>query len=229
MHWTQQHDEIFVKEILLFEPWRYKKGSVERGNAWKSIAESLSQMKEIYFRVDDRSVRDRYNLLEKKFKSKRNQEEKASGIEIPEETETEKGLADIIDLFQDSDTKHMEEKDKKKETIEKEVTQAEEFRRQSLETLGESKRRNNEETGCPSKRRRSDDTIEYLREKSKQEQEMRTKEMELKKAELDDRREESKTFREMLLQQQQNTAALMQQQQQVNIALLQFLGQQNKQ
>ena len=42
---------------------------------------------------------------------------------------------------------------------------------------------------------------------------------------LADRREETKTFRDMLLQQQQQNAALMQQQQQLNMALLQFIAQ----
>jgi len=30
MHWTSNHDEIFVKEILLFEPWQFEKGTSER-------------------------------------------------------------------------------------------------------------------------------------------------------------------------------------------------------
>jgi len=154
-----------------------------------------------------------------------NETKKASGIEPPE---VEKGVADTIQLFKDSDVKHSEEKDKRKETLENKKIQAEEFRRQSLETIGETKKRKNEDDcGSKGKRRRSDETIEYLREKNEQEKVIKQQELELKKAELDDRRAESKTFREMLLQQQQQTAALMQQQQQVNMALLQFMTKQN--
>lgn len=226
MFWTEKHDDAFVKEVLLFQPWVYKKGSTERGNVWKSIAESLNQMKELYFAVDDRAVRDRIKRIEKKYIKKRNEEEKASGVEVPEETEIERGVADIIQLFKDSEVKANEEKDKKKETLEKEAQQAEEFRRQSLETIGETRKRIGEaETNSKGKKRKSNDTIEYLKEKSKQEKELKQQEMELKKIEIEERKAESMAFREMLLQQQQNSTLLMQQQQQVNMALLNFLAQ----
>lgn len=70
MHWPAQHDEAFVREMLLFEPWQYRKGSQERGNVWKAIAESLSQLQELHFKVNEPSLRDRYNQMEKNFKSK---------------------------------------------------------------------------------------------------------------------------------------------------------------
>jgi len=227
MHWTPEHEGAFVKEMLLFEPWQYKKSSPERGNVWKLIAESLSQLEELYFRVNDRSLRDKYKLLEKNYNSKKSRLEKASGVDVPEETEMEMGLADIIQQFKDCEARATEEKDQKKDEADKEVAQAEEFRRQSLETIGKTKKRTNEdECNKVGKRRKSDGTIEYLREKNVHEQELRKQEMELKKAELTDRREEIKTFRDMLLQQQQQNAALMQQQ--LNMALLQFIAQQKK-
>ena len=137
----------------------------------------------------------------------------------------EKGVADIIQLFKDSEVKANEEKDKK-EALEKEVQQAEEFRRQSLETIGETRKRSGEsDSNSKGKRKKSNDTIEYLKEKSKQEKELKQQEMVLKKMEIEERKAESMAFREMLLQQQQNSALLMQQQQQVNMALLQFLAQ----
>ena len=218
MHWTEKHDDALVKEILLYEPWNYKKGSIERGTVWKNIAESLNKMTSIIFVVDDRAVRDRMKRIEKKYIRKRNDEEKASGVEVEEESEIEKGVADIIQLFKDSDDKANEEKDKKKDEKEKELQQAEEFRRQSLETIGETSKRNG-------KRRKSNETIDYLREKAEQEKELKQQEMELRRAELEERRAESKAYRDMLLQQQENSTLLMQQQQQVNMALLQFLTQ----
>jgi len=185
MHWTPEHEGAFVKEMLLFEPWQYKKGSPERGNVWKLIAESLSQLEELYFRVNDRSLRDKYKLLEKNYNSKKSRLEKASGVDVPEETEMEMGLADIIQQFKDCEARATEEKDQKKDEADKEVAQAEEFRRQSLETIGETKKRTTEdECNKVGKRRKSDGTIEYLREKNVHEQELRKQEMELKKAEL---------------------------------------------
>ena len=68
MHWLNEHDLILVQEVLLFEPWRYCQGSVERGNVWKSISGSLNAMEQPLFKVNERSTRDRLNLLMKKFK-----------------------------------------------------------------------------------------------------------------------------------------------------------------
>ena len=44
LKWTKDHDIIFLRELLLFEPWNYKYGSKERGNCWERISESLNQL-----------------------------------------------------------------------------------------------------------------------------------------------------------------------------------------
>ena len=43
MKWTKEHDVLLGKEVLLFELWKYKLGSRERGNCLDRIAESLNQ------------------------------------------------------------------------------------------------------------------------------------------------------------------------------------------
>ena len=96
MHWLNEHDLILVREVLLFEPWRYRQGSVQRGNVWKSISENLNAMEQPLFKVNERSTRDRLNLLMKKFKRNDNEEKHASGIEVEEEGELDKGLRDIV-------------------------------------------------------------------------------------------------------------------------------------
>ena len=95
--------------------------SVERGNCLKGIAENLNKLTDPMFKVDDRSVRDRFRNLEKKYKNK-NKENQASRIEVAEEGELEKGLTEIIQLFEDS-KKHQEERNNKKskEEIEKKI------------------------------------------------------------------------------------------------------------
>ena len=40
--WSDKHSETFVAEMYLHEPWKYKKGSKERGNVWDMISESLN-------------------------------------------------------------------------------------------------------------------------------------------------------------------------------------------
>ena len=44
MIWTEAHDTMLVREILLFEVWEYRHGSPERGQDWESIAENLNKL-----------------------------------------------------------------------------------------------------------------------------------------------------------------------------------------
>ena len=99
--------------MLLFEPWNYKHGSKERGQCWDRISEALNQIGEPKFKVTQRAVQDRYSVLEKAFKSKRNEEEKASGIS-PEEKEVDVAIGDILERFKESRKQQKEENEKKK-------------------------------------------------------------------------------------------------------------------
>ena len=92
MFWLNEHDLILVREVSLFEPCRYRQGSAERGNVWKSINEAPNAMEQPLFKVNERSTRDRLNLLMKKFKRNDNEEKRASGIEVEEDGELDKGL-----------------------------------------------------------------------------------------------------------------------------------------
>eukprot|EP00794_Sanderia_malayensis_P001420 gene1420-1572_t len=71
IHWTKGHDLLLLREMLLQEPWKCKCGSPERGNIWENISSALNSVKETSFKVSQRSVRDRYGLLEKRLKKKR--------------------------------------------------------------------------------------------------------------------------------------------------------------
>ena len=81
MVWTEQHDILFLREIQHIQPWIHRHGSVERGLAWDEIDAILnSLLEEPFFKATPRSVRDRYRLLVKKYKSIWRAENKASGI-----------------------------------------------------------------------------------------------------------------------------------------------------
>ena len=115
MRWTSEHDVMFLREVLVHEPWKQKYGSQERGKVWEKIAESLNGLNtvcELYFKVTQRSVRDRYKLLVDNFK-KREREAAASGIS-PEETQSDTALADIIERFEEADEMHKKQTDEKK-------------------------------------------------------------------------------------------------------------------
>ena len=89
MKWTKEHDVLLGKEVMLFELWKYKLGSCERGNCLDRIAESLNQLQEPFFNVSQKSISDRLKLPERDFKRKDRFERNASGIS-PEKSEIEK-------------------------------------------------------------------------------------------------------------------------------------------
>ena len=97
MVWTSEHDELLCREILVEEPYRFKLGTRERGQCWDKIASSLNRLGSPRFWVDKRAVRDRFLKLERAFKRKMAEEERASGISPPEPTDLDMAIRDIID------------------------------------------------------------------------------------------------------------------------------------
>ena len=124
-----------------FEPWNYKYSSKERGQCWERISESLNQLTEISFKVTQRSVQDHYQTLEKAYKKQKREEDGASGIN-PEETEVDVALSDIIERFEETQKVQQEACEKQKKKVEQEAAIAEDMRRKSLETFGETMKQN---------------------------------------------------------------------------------------
>ncbi|CAH3178981.1 unnamed protein product [Porites evermanni] len=69
MEWTEQKDVMLAREILLCEPFKYRAGSKERGSVWSQIATNLNTHPG--FTVSQRAVRDRFGILEKKAKKRK--------------------------------------------------------------------------------------------------------------------------------------------------------------
>ena len=61
---------------------------------WVEISANLNAAQNPVFHVSQRSVRDRFKLLEKRFREKQRQEELAPGIS-PEQTEIEIALEEM--------------------------------------------------------------------------------------------------------------------------------------
>ena len=131
MRWTQNHDICLLREMVLFEPWNYKHGSKEGGQCWDRISEALNQIEEPKFKVKQRAVQDWYSVLEKAFKSKRNEEEKVSRIS-PEEKEVHVAIGDILERFKESRKQQKHENEKKKKDLGTEIAKAEEMRKKLL-------------------------------------------------------------------------------------------------
>ena len=92
MVWSAAHDEMLRREILVIDPFTgTRKSTVARGTKWEEVAENLNKIKQIYFKVDKRAVRDRYNLLSKELRKK-----KQSGVETVM-TEVEMALEELIE------------------------------------------------------------------------------------------------------------------------------------
>ena len=103
MKWIDSHDTLLLREILPFEPWKYRHGSVERGNVCNSFAESLNQIKSPSFKVNQRSMRARYQLLETKFKERMSEENRGSGINPnPQLAEIDMALQHITERFDEA-------------------------------------------------------------------------------------------------------------------------------
>ena len=99
MRWIKDQDLILLKENLLFEPYSQKRGSPELGSVSEQIAESLNGLREdkSLFKVSQRSVRDRFNVLKNNFAKRQREEERASGIS-PEICQVDECLEDIIEV-----------------------------------------------------------------------------------------------------------------------------------
>jgi hypothetical protein len=79
MLWTAKHDELLCREILVVNPFTGTNlRTVQRGAKWDLIAGSLNKIQDIYFRVSQRFVRDRYNLLAKQLRIKLQTKKSAS-------------------------------------------------------------------------------------------------------------------------------------------------------
>ena len=157
------------REVLVSEPFNFKPRSPERGKVWEAIAQRLNAIDQPKFRVSARAVRDRYSLLTAKQAQKLRDEEKASGIHV-EISELDSLLEEILEREKDGKAKiELQDLDKNKKA-EKEKATAEEVRKQAMERMADTKKRENDESdsgnGRKKVRRSTSDTIDYLKEKS---------------------------------------------------------------
>ena len=217
MVWNDLKDELLCREILLMEPYKFKSRSRERGNIWKEISEHLNSasVDDMFFRVDHRAVRDRFNLLIAHHDQKIKDQQKASGIN-PIETELDIEIETIMDRMKvcEEEFSQLDKENTDKDAKEKE--KAEDMRKKALESFQETRERkklddSDSESCQPSKRRRSSgsDTIQFLREKTDSDREMRMQELELRRNEQNILKEQQTNMFNAMIQQNQQMMALM--------------------
>ena len=221
MDWTNEHDMLLCREVIVNDPYEFKTGSRERGQCLDKIADILNAIQNPWFKVDQRSIRDRLKKLLKAFITKKNAEERASGIN-PEYSELDDLLNDINERKHEGEIRENQNSEEKNKKVDKERAEAEQVRRMSMERLSETKKRlstsastDELEVSPPTKRPRSSggDTIMYLREKSEKDFALREEELRLKRAELEAAKERDSHLQQqsalMLQQCQQQSAAMM--------------------
>ena len=98
MDWKKQHDVLPYCEILICQPFKFKERTVERGKTWEEISKYLNTCETAKFRVNKRSVRERFKLIKKKFKRTIPQEETLSGIEVEPSLQLRQALEEICSL-----------------------------------------------------------------------------------------------------------------------------------
>ena len=219
-----------LREAVTSEPYNFKPKSSERGKVWESIAAYLNSLKTQEFRVTARAVKDRYALLISRHKLKQREEEKASGINVPEPTELDTLLEEIREREKSAEEKIDALRNDKKEKDEKEKAAAEEIRQAAVQTMAKRKSDDNGEKPKKAKLRRStSDAIEFLAEKSEKERELKKEELGIKKRELDlaeTRQEEAAQQQQTMFSVLMNQMQKQQQLQQQNLQIM--LNQQNK-
>lgn len=222
MIWTDEKDTILGRELLLADPFQFKEKTRERGQGWQAIADKLNNITETSFSVSARAVRERFTLLQSRWKKKERMELNGSGIS-PEVTELDILLEEIILKIKE----HERTFDKKNEKQEQEKEAAQDMRQAAMETFQETKKRKNADDGESKKKSRASgsETVQFLREKMKDEYEMRQKELELKRLDQEKQAEQQK----QALEQNNNMMQLLQQSMQQGQQQMQLTFMQNQQ
>ena len=207
--WTGEHEVLLLREVLASEIWNTKPGSTDRRDGWKKIVDTLSQIERPSFDVSIRSVREHFQTIFAKRKSQIRKEESASGIS-PETSERDVILDELIDLFEaaTSDQQSAVQEMKEKQAAERKA--AEEMRRMTMETLGESRkrRRGDEKEATEKKRNVGKKPFEIVQEKIQFDVEMKERELSLKEKEIAEKARHRETIMEGQRQQERERSEI---------------------
>ena len=152
-----------------------------------------------------------------RFKAKNREELVATGVS-PEQSQLDVALEQIVQKMDEAELANETNENSANEKRSKEMEHAKDLRGMACETLGETSKRKSEESSPAGKKKRSNgsDTLVYFRDKTEKEQEMKKTVFDLRKKELELRRLEVERNRE---QNQQMMAQLMAQNQQMLLLL----------
>ena len=98
MCWSEENDVLFLRELLVSSPFKFKAGSHKRDKVWDAVADVLNGIEKPNFKVDHQALWDHL----KEYRRKKAYEEKASGIDV-DTTETDVLLEEILQLQKESE------------------------------------------------------------------------------------------------------------------------------
>lgn len=168
--------------------------------------DNLNSKQEVSFSLTNiRSVRERYGLLETKYKKDVSTELNQSAIN-PEPTEFELMMEDIVSQFENQEAATLKAKEAKDVAQVKYLTEAEEIRRTAMETFRETKKRekasdldSDDESSssassmsgtCRSARKRRSNVMDYLLKTTELDKEAKQQELEIRRMEIEIRKQE---------------------------------------
>ena len=208
----------FAKKILRLNFLKQKKRSAGRAQVWEDIANKLEKMEYPKFKVEQRSVRDRFKKLIKQFRKKENNERRASGIS-PELTKLDTLLEEINEKEEASETLAADV-EMEKRRLEEDQMAGEEIRKRAMETLSQTQQRNSKKDQLQNSPKRKvrkggDTALAFLAEKAEKERKLKE--------------ESNRLERERLEYEKEKTEKFMQQQSEMLAAMLEMQRQQNNQ
>ena len=113
--WTEERDALFLREVLLLQPFTYKPGTKQAGMKWSEVSHNINGYPLFSSTPrDQRSVREHFNRLLTDHMRKYRQEESASGIASDPPTEKEQILEEIVEITK-SPPIHVTKSEKKDE------------------------------------------------------------------------------------------------------------------
>ena len=140
---------------------------------------------ELYFRVNARAVRERFNLLLCQYKTILKDENNATGIS-PESTPLDEALENLLERVNACEEEQMQMNKENNDRLENDKLAAEDIRNKALETFSETKARKRIlDAESPKereqKRRSGSDTLQYLRDKAESDREVRMEQSEIQR------------------------------------------------
>ena len=161
MEWTETHDVLLLREIITSDLFKFKKGSVQRGERWEEITDNLNDISDPSFSLKDkRAVRDRWALFRKKYKSKLREEEAPSGISPDELSEKEQLIEKLIE--KEESTNKADEEQKKRHW--NEYSETKKRKGSSIDVYKDE----DEVENKPKRQRRSEPLVDFLKDKGKE-------------------------------------------------------------